>query len=111
MLGSQPQVGRFPRQGGQAKAMPLCERCGDAKDGRVGVTIQFKRAQICAETEAGVASIANVWRGLATVHKHVVRECLKAECLLRWQGQCKPMCCVRQALQSIVQALQQTYCM
>ena len=46
MPGSQPQVGRFPRQGGQAKAMPLCERCCDAKDGRVGVIIRFKRAQI-----------------------------------------------------------------
>ena len=42
MLGSQPQVGRFATQGGQAKAMPLCERCGDAKDGRVGVIIRIK---------------------------------------------------------------------
>ena len=67
--------------------------------------------RFAAETEAGVASIANVWRGLATVHKHVVRQCLKAECLLRWQGQCKLMCRVRQALQSIVWAPQQTHCM
>ena len=48
MLGSQPQVGRFATQGGQAKAMLLCERCcdcGDAKGSRVGVIVRFKRAQ------------------------------------------------------------------
>ena len=73
--------------------------------------VAVKRAQIYRGSEAEVASIANVWRGLATVHKHVVRQCLKAECLLRWQGQCKLMCRVRQALQCIVWASQQTHCM